>query len=133
MIYRFLHITVTPAFGAVQTATMQQRLSDLGRDWMSYNQFCWVLWTNKNILTVSEMIMGDIDPQDHLLVVALNPGEVPNGRLPNWVWDWFNRPRNIISGEVLTPALPAPGALNVFENENLDAWYAPTTPGKAQF
>ncbi|MFC7377689.1 hypothetical protein [Brevundimonas sp. GCM10030266] len=116
MNFRLLHITITPQVVPIAPHIVQKRLSDLGKDWMSYNAFCWVLWTNKSILTVSEMIMADVNPADHVLVVGLNPAEVPNGRLPDWVWGWFNRPRNPVTGEVLTPAIPAPGASNLFES-----------------
>lgn len=133
MIYRFLHISITPIFVPLDRQKVERRLTDLGRDWMSYNSLSWILWTNKSILTVSEMLMGEIRDEDQLLVIALNPAEVPNGRLPNWIWDWFNRPRNLTTGDIQTPALPAPDAQNVFGNENLNAWFAPTTTGKAQF
>lgn len=115
MTYRFLHITITPLLIPVNQEKIQTRLSDLGRDWMSYNTLSWILWTNKSILTVTEMLIGDIDEDDQLLVVALNPAEIPNGRLPNWMWDWFNRPRNSQTGDVQTPLLSAPDAQNIFD------------------
>lgn len=128
MNFRLLHITITPQVVPVPPHIVQKRLSDLGKDWMSYSAFCWVLWTNKSILTVAEMIMADINPADHVLVVSLNPAEVPNGRLPEWVWGWLSRPRNILTGEVMTPALPAPGASNLFEPAGLGGLLPPGGP-----
>lgn len=113
--YRLLHISIIPQVVPIQPQIVQKRLSDLGPDWMSYSAFNWMLWTNKSIVTVSEMIMGDVSPTDYVLVVALNVSEIPNGRLPEWAWGWLNRPRNAYTGEVLTPALPAPGASNLFD------------------
>lgn len=114
MNYRLLHVSITPELIHTPKPALERRMNDLGRDWITYNAFSWVLWTNKSILTVSEMIMGDVHPGDQVLVVALNPAEVPNGRLPAWMWAWFNRPRNAITGDVETPTLPAPDAQNLF-------------------
>lgn len=122
MKFRLLHITIVPQLVPTAPTRIQQRMSDLGRDWMSYNAFCWVLWTSKSIVTVSEMVMADVSPGDQVLVVALDPGEIPNGRLPEWVWGWFNRPRDPLTGDVHTPALPAPDAQNLFDQNR---WLLP--------
>ncbi|MNR96414.1 hypothetical protein D3C72_275690 [compost metagenome] len=131
MMYRLLHITIVPILAPTPQNVIQKRMSDLGRDWMSYNAFCWLLWTNKSILTVSEMVMGDVNPGDQVLVMGVNATEVPNGRLPEWVWAWFNRPRNPFTGEVQTPAIPAPEALNLFDQSQ--DYFPLNDPGKAQF
>lgn len=131
--YRLLHISIVPQAIPTPPHVIQGRMNDLGRDWLSYNAFCWVLWTNKSILTVSEMVMSDVGAGDQVLVVALSPSEIPNGRLPEWVWQWFNRPRNPYTGDVQTPALPAPNAQNLFDPSGSGGWLPPTAPGKAQF
>lgn len=131
MMYRFLHITIVPEMAPPPPMVLQNRMNDLGRDWIAYNAFCWVLWTNKSIVTVAEMIMNDVGLGDQVLVVALDASEVPNGRLPQWAWDWFNRPRDPQSGDVQTPVLPAPEAKNLFDPA---LWTQPRLGGgKAQF
>lgn len=114
--YRLLHISISPVMGAfADHKILESRLTDLGRDWLRYNTFCWMLWTNKSSITISEMISMHLDPQDQLLVIGVSPLDLPTGRLPQWAWEWINRPRNVQTGDILTPALPAPAAKNVFD------------------
>ena len=115
MTYRLLHISITPATIPVDRAAIESRLNDLGRDWLCYNANNFILWTAMSPITVSEMITKHLTPYDQLLVFALSTTEMPTGRLPSWMWEWINRPRNIWTGDVLTPALPAPAATNLFE------------------
>lgn len=117
--YRLLHVSISPMYTPINRQAVETRLSDLGRDWIGYNSLSWILWTNKSIITVSEMLAGHINPEDHLLVFVLNTAEPPSGRLPEWMWAWINRPRNALTGDILTPALPAPNATNLFEPANL--------------
>jgi nitrate/nitrite transporter NarK len=123
VMYRLLHISITPIYEPVNRAALEARLSDLGRDWLCYSAFSFVLWTNKSIVTVSEMIATHLQPVDQLLVFAISTTETPSGRLPHWVWEWINRPRNAWTGDILTPALPAPSATNLFDPSN--PWLLP--------
>lgn len=118
MKYRLLHLSIAPAYQTIDRQTIEARLTDLGRDWMGYNALSWMLWTNKSIITVSEMISGHLEPADHLLVVSVNTAEIPSGRLAEWMWEWINRPRDPLTGDVLTPKLPAPAAKSLFDPEN---------------
>jgi hypothetical protein len=115
MMYRLLHLSVTPALQPIDRSAIEARLNDLGSDWLGYNNTSWILWTNKSTITVSEMLTGHLSPYDHLLVFQIGTTEVPTGRLPPWMWDWINRPRNSHTGEVQTPAFPAPAAKPVFD------------------
>lgn len=115
MTYRFLHISITPINTPLNRAAIEARLNDLGRDWLCYNTLSFVLWTNKSTVTVAEMIEGHLQPEDQFLVFNFATNELPTGRLPSWIWDWINRPRNQWTGDILTSALPAPAATNQFD------------------
>lgn len=118
MIFRLLHITIVPPHTPVNPSTIAVRLNDLGRDWLQYASTSWILWTNKSTITVSEMLATHLDPADFLLVLPINPADQPTGRLAEWMWAWLNRPRDNLTGEVLTPLLPAPSATNYFDKDN---------------
>lgn len=131
MMYRLLHVSIAPAYGVVNKAEIENRLNDLGRDWLRYNSLSWILWTNKSTITVSEMLSGHIQPADFLLVLALSTNELPTGRLAEWMWDWINRPRDSLTGEVRTPMLPAPAAENLWDVSG--SWLLPPSgPGKPE-
>lgn len=116
MTYRLLHISIGSVFGVFNHSAIQSRLDDLGKDWLNYNANCWLLWTNKSPITISEMIAVHLNPADQILVLGVNSQDLPTGFMPQWVWDWINRPRDPASGAVLTPALPAPSAFNLFDS-----------------
>lgn len=112
--YRLLHLSVGATFGILNRDAIHTRLNDLSKDWLNYNTNCWLIWTNKSPITISEMISGHLNPADQILVLGVSNLDLPVGSMPQWVWDWINRPRDPHSGDVLTPALPAPSAYNIF-------------------
>jgi len=116
--YRLLHVAINTATVPLDRHVIENRLSDLARDWLYYNSTNFILWTNKSTVTVSEMITDHLGTYDQLLVIAINTAEPPTGRMPSWIWEWINRPRNVWTGDVLTPALPAPAAANLFDPAN---------------
>lgn len=118
MIFRLLHVTIAPVHVQPDFDRVKARLNELGRDWIQYSGVSFILWTNKSTITVSEMLSELIEPIDFLLVLPINPLELPAGRLPSWVWEWINRPRNISTGDVHTPLSPAPHAVNYFDRDN---------------
>ncbi len=114
MNFRFVHLSIAPFHLPMNFAPVEMRVSQLSRDWLRYNSLSWILWTNKSTVTISEMVSEDLQPADQLLVMALSTTEPPTGRLPAWAWEWVNRPRDSVTGEIRTPALPAPAAENQF-------------------
>jgi hypothetical protein len=107
--YRYLHVTVAYANAYAQPASLEPTIGQLAWDWIRYSTVNWVLWTDKPITTVSAAIQPLIGTADHLVVLALNPHELPAGVAPSWVWEWFNRYRDPASGYVhFSPSPPIP-------------------------
>ena len=127
--YRFLHVSIGPAFGFLNREGLHSRINDLSKDWLNYNNTCWILWTDKATITVSEMIMDSLNPADQIMVLGISDTDTPAGALPSWIWDWINRPRDCYTGQVLTPLLPAPAAVNLFAPQKSAAPPPPPPPG----
>ena len=104
--YRFVHITIGYAAPGTPPELLEPVINALANDWLRYTTNAWILWTNKHIVTCMEVIRDRLLPQDHLFIHPIDMTEVPGGSLPPWMWDWVNRGRNPISGEVFTTPPP---------------------------
>ncbi len=105
MTYSYLHISIGYAQLGQDPKVLEPVMGQLAEDWARYNFNAWVLWTDKSPLTCMEMIKAKLSGADQLLVLKLDLSATPMGSLPAWLWEWFNRPRDPVSGYVqLTPA-----------------------------
>jgi hypothetical protein len=75
-------------------------MAGMALDWARYSHFGWLLWTGSSIFEVTERLKAVLDPDDQFLVTTFNPViDRPGGRLPKWLWDWINEPRDLVSGQ----------------------------------
>jgi hypothetical protein len=84
---RILHIGFNFA-GKPKVLDLEPVIKRLGDDWIRYSTNNWLLWSSLPVVNVYQGISAHLDPQDHVLISAIDPGETV-GFLPPWMWTWM--------------------------------------------
>lgn len=87
----FLHVGITFA-GTPKVRELEPWIQTLCNDWIRYSANNWIIWTSKSPREVAESMRLMLDPNDLILVVRIDTHD-SSGFLPQWIWDWINRPR----------------------------------------
>jgi hypothetical protein len=90
---------------------LEPTMTGMCLDWARFSHSGWLLWTNRSIFEITERLKAVLQSNDQFLVSALNPHEHTGGRLPQWIWDWINVPRDPVTG---LPAAPPSSTPNPF-------------------
>jgi len=87
----FLHVGLTFA-GTPKVRDLEPWIQSVCQDWVRYSPNNWIIWTNRSPQAVSEALRGGLGASDLVLVVRIETHDA-SGYLPQWIWDWINRPR----------------------------------------
>lgn len=112
----FLHVGLTFA-GTPRVRDLEPLIQTLCNDWVRYSANNWIIWSNRTPVDVADALRAYLDEQDLILVVRLDTHGVA-GFLPQWIWDWINRPRppgwRPPPRPLVTPPQPASGLPGLF-------------------
>lgn len=101
--YRIVQVNIVYASAYRDPRVLEPLMAGMALDWARYSHFGWLLWTSSSIFEVTERLKAVLDPDDQFLVTTFNPViDRPGGRLPKWLWDWMNQPRDSLSGRTTT-------------------------------
>jgi hypothetical protein len=85
--FRFLHIGFSFP-GVPKMRDLEPAISLVG-DWIRYSALSWIVWTDKPVPEVYQIIARSLDTQDQVLIAALNISD-SIGILSPWIWTWIN-------------------------------------------
>lgn len=102
--FRFVQVSITYQLVLGDPSKLEPMVQKLSREWCRLSQNVWMLWTDKSPVTISEMLKAELGEHDQLFVCSIDRSTPPAGWVPQWFWDWLNRPRNDTSGENLYDA-----------------------------
>jgi hypothetical protein len=89
--WRYLHLGITFA-GIPKSKELEPLITTLSGDWVRYGFNTWVLWTPLSATSVANSVRAALGAADQLLVVSVDIRE-KDGWLPEWIWNWLNKPR----------------------------------------
>jgi hypothetical protein len=83
---RLVHVGFSPA-AAPKLKELEPFFASLG-DWIRYSPTGWLVWTNYTPQQISDYLKPQLNPNDHMLVLFVDPvGH--QGWMPPWVWNWI--------------------------------------------
>ena len=86
--YRFVQINFTFP-GVPKVRDLEFPFNALGDDWIRTCGTNWIVWTGKETHYIRDTLLPFIDQQDSLIITSIHPSDI-SGRMPPWVWTWFN-------------------------------------------
>lgn len=97
---RILHLGVNWLTGYADIAKVDAALDQIAPDWLRYSPNTWLLYTDKS----AQIIFDQMRPNfigifsggltDQFMVSTLDISQGVQGWMPQFVWDWINRPRD---------------------------------------
>jgi len=89
---RFLAVLLHLADGVLRNEKFDAVFTQHALDWLRFNSFIWLIWTDKSVEEWYEIMRHQITPQDQVLIFRIDLKERA-GWSQKWVWDWIDRPR----------------------------------------
>lgn len=90
---RYLHMAFNFQNGA-KTTELEPIINGMADDWLRYSPNCWVLWTSRPASDFLYVLRPYIGPNDTVLIAALDMSD-RNGWLPQWMWEWIDKRREL--------------------------------------
>lgn len=104
--FRVLHVRVIYGDAVPFSDMFEAAINAMATDWLRYAAGSWLVWTEKPIPAVNSTLQPWLRSIDSLLILSVNPHEVPGGQMHPSVWEWINRPRDQMTGFVHVPPPP---------------------------
>jgi hypothetical protein len=90
---RYLHIS----YGFNDIPRLQNLaavFTNLSDDWLRYTNQSWIAWTNNEPTTWFNALKPHLKVGEYLLILELKMNQgIVQGMLPQFGWDWLNKPR----------------------------------------
>jgi hypothetical protein len=102
MAHKYLHVTLLFS-GPRPPENMLVAAFSLADDWLKYANDCWIIWTARPASDWFYIFKNILGPNDMMLIVGLDMQE-RNGWMPQWIWEWIDRKRQL--GPPPPPAPP---------------------------
>jgi hypothetical protein len=109
--HRYVHVSIAYAAIPFDVRRLELPVNSLASDWVRYTPTCWILWTDRPLSVVSQTLKAYLGPSDNIMALSINPHDTPAGHMPQWVWDWYNRYRDPVTGQVNWPPPQPVGGL----------------------
>lgn len=72
--------------------SLYDAIKNAGTNWWHYLESVWIINTNLSVDDCSNLLHGNMDPNDTLFVVDIT-GQKYQGWLPSKAWEWFTSNR----------------------------------------
>jgi hypothetical protein len=102
MNHRYVHVSLGYQVHPWDPKIIDPIASQVSTDWIRYTPSTWICWTDKNLVTISDMFRTKLDTVDHIMVHAMDRSELPCGIMPMWIWDWVNLERDAVTGKPIS-------------------------------
>lgn len=71
---------------------------NLAIDWFRYADYCYLVYTSKDISTWKARLKPFVEPNGHLFIINVDPNEY-NGWMPKNLWPWIEDKKKKMNGE----------------------------------
>lgn len=97
--FKYVMISVAYDGGFGDATRLEGIVKMLSKDWARTSFTNWVLWTDKSTITIGEMMRDYLGANDQFVVAVIDRTSPVGGWLPMWFWEWFNKDRDVNTGE----------------------------------
>src|SRR5216684_7282405 len=99
---RFLQITFMFSDGPPKTTELEPIFNFISEDWCRFSPTAWLVWTARPASDFFYALKPSLGPRDSMLIIGVDMND-RNGWMPQWIWEWMDRRR-----QLAPPPPPAP-------------------------